>query len=83
VVYAAGDRLRAESQLRVAAVRGDRVPTLLPEGFAVRADRFDFRVNVAYRLRQRVNLTLDWSGRAGADGGLTQTARTELRAFFE
>ena len=83
VVYAAGDRLRAESQLRFAAVSGERVPTLLPEGFALRADRFDFRVNVSYRLRQRVNLTFDWSGRAPEGGQLTQTARTEVRAFFE
>jgi hypothetical protein len=75
--------MRAESEVRWAAIGGGVIPTLLPSGFPAPPDRFDFRVDLSCRVRERANLALSWSGRAPKGGAVTQTARAELRAFFE
>jgi hypothetical protein len=82
-IYNLGNRFRADGQVRWAPwIEGAHVPTLMPTALAIAPDRFDFRVDLSYRLRELANLGVGWSGRARRGGNLVHTARGELRAYF-
>ena len=53
-----------------------------PNGFATKPDRFDFRLDASYRVRERANINLTWSGHTPVGAGLLQTALAELRTYF-
>jgi hypothetical protein len=82
-VYTIGNRFRADGQVRWAPwIQGETLPTLMPVAVAVAPSRFDFRVDLSYRLRELANLSLGWSGRERRGGSLVHIARGELRAYF-
>lgn len=80
--YAVGNRGRLEATARWGRVRGEVVPTLFPSGFATRPDRFDFRLDASYRVRERANVDLTWSGHAPVGERLIHSALAELRTYF-
>jgi hypothetical protein len=82
-VYTIGNRFRADGQLRWSPwIEGKTLPTLMPTVLAMTPDRFDFRVDLSYRLRELANLSVGWTGHERRGGFLVHTARSELRAYF-
>jgi hypothetical protein len=82
-IYTIGNRFRADGQLRWSPwIEGRSVPTLLPTALAIGPDRFDFRLDLSYRLQELANVSVGWTGRERQGGSLVHTARGELRAYF-
>ena len=79
---ARGGRFRGELLVRRAAISGGAIPALVPSGFPVLPDRWDYTLETSWRVRERANLVLSGNGheRAGAD--FVHSGRVELRAYF-
>jgi hypothetical protein len=82
VFYSVGNRTRLEGLARWGRVRGDTVPVLFPNGFAVAPDWFDFKIDASYRIRERANLDFSWSGHAPIGDRLIHNATAGLRTYF-
>jgi hypothetical protein len=82
VFYSVGNRTRLEGLARWGRVRGNTVPVLFPNGFAVAPDWFDFKIDASYRIRERANLDFSWSGHAPVGDRLIHNATAGLRTYF-
>lgn len=82
IVYTRGGRYRAEALVRRALIDGAAVPTLIPSGFPVFPDEWDYGLEGSVRVRERANLVLSGSGRKPPDRPWVHTGRAELRAYF-
>ncbi|MGH7725223.1 MAG: hypothetical protein ACREOU_07305 [Candidatus Eiseniibacteriota bacterium] len=82
VVYTQGGRYRAELLLRRATISGGAIPTLVPTGFPVFPDDWDYLLEASVRVRERANLVLSGNGRKPQDRSWVHSGRCELRAYF-
>ena len=82
VVYTQGGRYRAELLLRRASISGGAIPTLVPTGFPVFPDDWDYLLEASVRVRERANLVLSGNGRKPQDRSWVHSGRCELRAYF-
>ena len=82
IVWTRGGRLRSELLVRHAAVDGGAVPPLVPSGFPVFPDTWDYALETSVRVRERVNVVVGAQGRRPLDRDFVHTGRAELRAYF-
>ena len=82
IVWSRGGRLRSELLVRHALVDGGAVPALVPSGFPLFPDTWDYALETSFRVRERVNLVFGAQGRHPLDREFVHTGRAELRAYF-
>jgi len=82
VVYTRGGKFRGELLLRRAAISGGAIPALVPNGFPVLPDRWDYTLETSWRVRERANLVLSGNGHERAGSNFVHSGRVELRAYF-
>jgi hypothetical protein len=82
VVYQKGGRFRSELLMRGALIEGGAVPVLVPSGFPVFPDRFDYTLETSLRVKERANLVLSANGHQREGARFVQSGRVELRAYF-
>jgi hypothetical protein len=81
-VWQKGGAYRVEAIVRRAAITGGAVPALVPSGFPILPDRWDYSVQASLRVRERANLVLSSDGRAPLGRSWIHNGRAELRAYF-
>ncbi|MEO6462144.1 MAG: hypothetical protein ABIP29_03630, partial [Candidatus Eisenbacteria bacterium] len=82
LVWSRGGRLRSELLVRRAVVTGGAVPALVPSGFPLFPDTWDYNFETSFRVRERANLVLGAQGRRPLEREFIHTGRAELRAYF-
>jgi hypothetical protein len=82
LVWSRGGRLRSELLVRHAIISGGAVPALVPSGFPLFPDTWDYTFETSFRVRERANLVLGAQGRRPLDRTFVHTGRAELRAYF-
>jgi hypothetical protein len=82
IVYTQGGRFRGELLVRRAAISGGAIPALVPSGFPVLPDRWDYTLETSWRVRERANLVLSGNGHERAGTPFVHSGRVELRAYF-
>ena len=82
IVYTRGGRFRGELLVRRAAISGGPLPALVPSGFPVLPDRWDYTLETSWRVRERANLVLSGNGHERAGAAFVHSGRVELRAYF-
>jgi hypothetical protein len=82
LVWSRGGRLRSELLVRRAVIAGGAVPALVPSGFPLLPDTWDYTFETSFRVRERANLVLGAQGRRPLERDFIHTARAELRAYF-
>jgi hypothetical protein len=82
LVYTRGGRFRSELQLRRAAIGGGALPVLVPSGFPVFPDQWDYTLETSLRVRERANLVLSGNGHQREGASFVHSGRFELRAYF-
>jgi hypothetical protein len=82
LVWSRGGRLRSELLVRRALVSGGAVPALVPSGFPLLPDTWDYTFETSVRVRERANLVLGAQGRKPVANDFVHTGRAELRAYF-
>ena len=80
VVYQKGGRFRSELLMRGALIEGGAVPVLVPSGFPVFPDRFDYTLRRASGSGS-ANLVLSANGHQRG-GARLKSGRVELRAYL-
>ncbi len=82
IVYTRGGRYRGQLLVRRAAIAGGAIPTLVPSGFPVFPDAWDYLLEASIRVRERANLIVSGNGRKPQDRPWVHGGRCELRAYF-
>lgn len=82
VTWTQGGRWRVETLVRHAWIGGGSVPALVPSGFPVFPDTWDYTLETSVRVRERVSIVLGGNGRKPVDRPFVHTGRAELRAAF-
>jgi hypothetical protein len=82
LVYTRGGKFRGELLVRRAAISGGAIPALVPNGFPVLPDRWDYTLETSWRVRERANLVLSGNGHERAGTSFVHSGRVELRAYF-
>ena len=82
ITWTQGGRWRFETLIRHAWTDGGALPALVPSGFPVFPDSWDYTVETSVRVRERVSVVLGGNGRKPVDRPFVHTGRAELRAAF-
>ena len=82
ITWTQGGRWRVETLVRHAWTSGGSLPALVPSGFPVFPDSWDYTVETSVRVRERVSVVLSGTGRKPVERTFVHTGRAELRAAF-
>ncbi len=82
LVWTRGGRMRSELLVRRAVVSGGAVPALVPSGFPLFPDTWDYSLETSLRVRERAHLVFGAQGRKPTNQDFVHTGRAELRAYF-
>jgi hypothetical protein len=82
LVYTQGGKWRGEFLAHHGVIGGGALPVLVPSGFPVFPDRWDYTLDLSVRVKERANLIVSGNGHEQPGHSFVQSGRVELRAYF-